>query len=257
MISLNSVFISRDEIARDIYLVNIFDPGIDFGSAKPGQFVRVKCDGVLLPRPISVYDANQGTVRLIVEKKGDGTKYLVSRKYGDIIQISAPLGNGLDLSPLNDGKQFLIIGGGIGVAPLLFAQKKLGYSADMILCYTNKQRAIINDDVIEKTNNLIFATDDGSYQIKALANEILESCLSGEKRDCYGMILACGPRLMLKAVARIAKEHGIKCQVSLEERMACSVGECKGCVVKLKDGTMATVCHDGPVFDSEEVDWDV
>lgn len=211
-----------------------------------------------MPRPISVCwsDTNEAKLCLVVEARGQATKWLIDQKSGAKLEISTPLGNGFKTIP---GKRYLVIGGGIGIPPLYSVLREIEWCADSIICFTNKEKVIMEPNFWSEESDLIVATDDGSYGRKGRADEILRAYLSYTKHH-YEAILACGPKPMLVAIAKIAKQFHIPCQVSLEERMACGIGDCKGCAVQLKTdaGTiMGTVCKDGPVFDSEEVVWNV
>lgn len=227
--------------------------------ASPGQFVRVDCSegGLILPRPISICHASRefGThkMALVVEDRGSATNWLTSQKSGKNIEISLPIGNGFDIQP---DVRHLLVGGGIGVPPLYFAKQRADKDSDSILCFSSKNKIIMEHSFSRGIGKVFIATDDGSYGIKGRADEILRTHLSGSRQNYYGAILACGPKAMLAAVAKIAREFGIPCQVSLEEYMACGVGACKGCAVQLVTG-IGTVCKDGPVFNIEEVVWDV
>lgn len=219
---------------------------------KPGQFIRVKCKGGFLPRPISVCWSNSTNkvICLVVESRGPSTEWLINLEPGEKLDISKPLGNGFNLSP---GKRYLLIGGGIGVAPL-FSVVIAHISSDSILCFKNKDNVVMDYDFVDYCRDAVVVTDDGSFGQKGRADEVLRDFLS-KPHDEYEAILTCGPKPMMAAVAKIAEEFGISCQVSLEERMACGIGACKGCSIKLRSG-MGAVCKDGPVFDSQEVIWD-
>lgn len=227
----------------------------DYPGSTPGQFIRVKCAGRLLPLPISICwvgESKKPLMSLVVEARGPGTDWLVSRRSNETIEISDPIGNGFKVLP---DKQYLIVGGGIGIPPLFYAFKQTNWSADSILCFKTVQKVILKDEFTAFQDELVIATDDGSYGLEGRADEVLYDFLSKPHPE-YEAILACGPKAMLAAVAKIAREFNIPCQVSLEEYMACGgAGACLGCAVRLKSG-MGTVCKDGPVFDAEEVIWD-
>ena len=193
---------------------------------------------------------------LVIENRGTATAWLTDQKRGKYIDISDPIGHGFDVDPQ---KYYLLFGGGIGVPPLFSAGLKMFVSPDSLLCFSSKDKIIMEKDFRSIGGDVLIATDDGSYGYKGRADAILHShlqmCIRWGSRQ-YDAILACGPKAMLAAVARIADEFGIPCYVSLEEYMACGVGACKGCAVQLSD-RMGTVCKDGPVFNSKEVVWDV
>ena len=218
---------------------------------RPGQFVQILVPGKTLRRPISVCDVEGDTIRVVFEIRGEGTEILSQTREGDSINIIAPLGRGFELDP---GKKTIFIGGGIGVPPMLYSAKQCGSNATVINGFRSKTAVILSEDFEKYCGKLIITTDDGSYGIHGFVTQPLE-----EEIGSAEMICACGPAPMLKSIARIAREHNVPCQVSLEQRMACGVGACLGCAVAVNrpDGTVfyKHVCKDGPVFNAEEVAW--
>lgn len=221
-------------------------------SAVPGQFVHIQCDGKLLRRPISVCDADGEVLRIVVDTRGEGTKWLASRKMGDELNILGPIGRGFDVS----GERILVVGGGIGVPPLLYAAKRTK-EAHAVLGFRNAGAVILMEDFAQCCASVALTTDDGSIGMHGYVDAAVRTKLGAAAFD---RVLACGPKPMLKAVARVCGELGVPLQVSLEERMACGVGACLGCACKtaMPDGGThyRHVCKDGPVFDAEEVVWD-
>ena len=221
----------------------------------PGQFVHIKCgDGLLLRRPISVCfwrgGAAGGTIRIVFEVKGEGTGWLARRPVGHSVDVLGPLGNGFQTTP----GPYLLVGGGIGAPPLYACACYTGGSSTAILGFRSKDRAILLNEFDSECIDVQIATDDGSLGYHGFVDALVRQALEKERR-CQG-VLACGPKPMLRSVARAAAEFGVPCQVSMEERMACGVGACLGCAISMKDGTVKHVCKDGPVFRAEEVDWD-
>ncbi len=218
--------------------------------AKEGQFVQVKADGFFLRRPISLGGITEDTIRIIFEIKGDGTKAIANIKEGDMIDVMGPLGHGFTVS---DQKKVILIGGGIGTPPMLPLAEDFKENATVILGFRSKEQVILKEDFEKTGAKVIICTNDGSMGEKGFVTDVLKTLID-EKPD---MIYSCGPNVMLKAVATMANENDIPCEVSLEERMACGVGACLGCACKTKshDGTSshAHVCKNGPVFDSKEV----
>lgn len=221
--------------------------------AEFGQFVHIAADGFSLRRPISIcnIDKEKGTLRIVFEVRGKGTEKISELNKGDLIDMIAPLGKGFKV--LEKGKKAICIGGGIGTPPMLAIAKEYGENATVISGFRNASIAILQEDFKAQGNNTILCTDDGSAGRKGFVTEALKECLANEKPD---IIYACGPNVMLKAVAEMARDNGVYCQVSLEERMGCGVGACLVCACKtVKDGEeyFAHVCKDGPVFSAEEV----
>ncbi len=223
-----------------------------------GQFLHIKCgDGQLLRRPISVartqWDQPEDTAALIFEVRGEGTRWLSRRKAGDELDVLGPLGNGFHVP---EKGRCLLVGGGIGVPPLMEYAESLQWSKTAVLGYRTKDKAFpaVVSRFQENCERTYLCTDDGTLGRYGFVDDQVRDILAKDKD--FTVVLACGPKPMLKSVARVAAEFGIPCQVSMEERMACGVGACLGCAIRMKDGTMKHVCKDGPVFDAEEVDWD-
>ena len=222
-----------------------------------GQFLHVACGhSRLLRRPISVAcvlaDEPENTAALIFEVKGEGTRWLANRKVGDQVDVLGPLGNGFSVE---EGGRYLLVGGGIGTPPLLGYAEAFRENAVAVLGFRSADRVILEDRYREACKEVYLCTDDGSAGRHGFVDAQVRDIL--EKDKGFTAILACGPRPMLKSVAKVAAEYGVPCQVSMEERMACGVGACLGCAIQMADGTMRHVCKDGPVFDAREVDWNV
>ena len=217
--------------------------------ANPGQFAQIRLPGHTLRRPISVcgIDKQAGTLRFVFQIRGEGTAELAQFQPGSQIEILAPLGNGFPVDPT---RRTLLVGGGIGVPPLLGVAAQLGEKAIAVLGFRNKDAVILEEDFPKVGAKTFIATDDGSYGHHGLVTDLCQD----QEFDC---VMACGPAPMLKAVQALAEERGVPCYISLEERMACGVGACLGCAIQMADGTMKHVCKDGPVFDAEEVAWNV
>ncbi|OUQ61013.1 dihydroorotate oxidase [Flavonifractor sp. An112] len=222
-----------------------------------GQFLHIACgEGLLLRRPISVCmvqeDEPQDTARVVFEVRGEGTKWLAQRQVGDKVNVLGPLGNGFTVTP-ND--RLLLVGGGIGVPPLLGQAAFTAKNSTAILGFRSADRAMLVEDYRDYCEAVYLCSDDGSLGRHGFVDAQLKDILEKDKN--FTAVLVCGPKPMLKNVAKVAAEYGVPCQVSLEERMACGVGACLGCAVQMADGTMKHVCKDGPVFDAKEVDWNV
>jgi len=233
----------------------IFDLWLDAAemasSARPGQFISMYCnDGSrLLPRPISICEINKkaACIRLVYRVVGKGTGEFSKLGPGDKIDCMGPLGNGFTL----EGKKALIIGGGIGIPPLLELAKQLDCEKNIVLGY--RSATFLVED-FEKYGNVYLSTEDGSTGIRGnVLDAIRHYGLSAD------IIYACGPVPMLKGIKDFAKENRIKAQLSLEERMACGIGACLACVCKSAETDPHTnvnnkrVCKEGPVFYADEI----
>lgn len=246
-----AVISEHKRLAEDIYSMWIDAEDIAL-SAKPGQFVSLYCkDGSkLLPRPISIceIDKQHGTVRLVYRITGKGTLEFADLKPQDAIEVMGPLGNGFTL----EGKKALLIGGGIGIPPMLELAKQLDCERQIVLGYRD---VTFLDEEFNPYGKVYIATEDGS---KGTKGNVLDAIR--DNRLNADIIFACGPTPMLRGIRAYALEKGITCQLSLEERMACGIGACLGCVCKTKDVDHhsnvknARICKDGPVFYAEEVE---
>ena len=217
----------------------------------PGQFVEVLVEGsrdVMLRRPISVHDVDEekGTITLLIQIVGNGTRKLAELKVGDRLNVVYPLGHGfsLPLSTFHFPLSTLLVGGGAGTAPLLHLSKVLkakGVHCTILLGGRTAELIPVQDD-FRPYGDLLLATDDGSLGHHGVVTT--HPAFS----EPYDMIYTCGPTPMMKAVARSAAQRGIRCEVSLENMMACGVGACLCCVTDTDEGHRC-VCKDGPVFD--------
>ena len=226
----------------------------------PGQFVHVKCDGFTLRRPISICRYDGDLLTLVFEIRGDGTEWLAKQKAGDVLDILGPLGNGFEFANDCKGKSVALVGGGIGSPPmlgLLEAVSSVGASVSVILGFKDKDHVVLESEFKKLCNDVRIATDDGSLGVKGFATHALLGLLKEKKTD---IIMVCGPKLMMKSVAAVAKENDVPCYVSLEERMGCGHGACMVCVCLTKveesdSDKYSLVCIDGPVFNADEVVW--
>ena len=219
----------------------------------PDQFVHVKCGhSRLLRRPISICDWEENLLRIVFEVRGEGTEWLSRRKAGDRLDVLGPLGRGFRMD--REGR-YLLVGGGIGVPPMLGCAKWTAERSTAVLGFRSADRAMLSEDFQKSCKEIFLCSDDGSIGRHGFVDAQVRDIL--EKDKDFTVVLACGPKPMLKNVAAVAAEFGVPCQVSMEERMACGVGACLGCAIQMADGTMQHVCKDGPVFDAGEVDWNV
>ena len=222
--------------------------------AVPGQFINIFSNdkSKLLPRPISICEINElkNTLRVVFRVVGEGTTEFSELQAGDTVEILGPLGNGFPL----EGEKAIVVGGGIGVPPMLELAKQLKGSVTAVMGYRNDD-LFLAYEFIDAAADVIIATDDGSVGVHGTVVDAMK-----ENELTADVIYACGPKPMLRGVAQYALEKGIKCYVSMEERMACGVGACLGCVCQSKEVDDHShvknkrVCKDGPVFLSTEVE---
>lgn len=257
-INVKSKVILNQEIGKDIFFMSIQSPEIA-SMALPGQFINVKCSNGLdafLRRPISICDVNatQGTVNIVYQVRGKGTLLLSGFQENDEIDILGPLGYG-SFSTDKSYKRVAVVGGGIGIFPLLFLAKKSTAKVDGFLGYRSKDFVVLEALFAQTCDTLTVTTDDGSYGLNGLVTAPLEKAMEDRSYDC---IYACGPMPMIKAVAHICRQKEIQCEVSLEQRMGCGIGACLVCVCETKaddpEGWKHShVCTDGPVFNGADI----
>lgn len=266
-----AMIISNQQVSPGYFRMRMAAPP-ELRESKPGQFIMVKVrDAIdpLLRRPFGIFDigpfqseypggGEQTYLEILYRVVGKGTETLSTFHHGDHLDILAPLGEGFTLGSQRDEK--ILVGGGIGLAPLYYLARELvkssrvrlfvgGRTKDDILCITEFERLGVETYV---------ATDDGTLGANGLVTEVMERHLLEEQKS--KSIFACGPMPMLKAVAEIARRTGTPCQVSLEAYMACGVGACLGCVVKGEGHSDETpdyrcVCKEGPVFEYKDLMW--
>jgi dihydroorotate dehydrogenase electron transfer subunit len=223
----------------------------------PGNFVQVLVEGspaTFLRRPFSIHSADHArkTFRLLVQIKGEGTRRLSLLKTGDDLNVIFPLGNCFSLP---QGKRVLLVGGGCGVAPLLFLAQFLKQNQvhPVILTGWRSKSDIFEQEEYKKYGEVLVTTEDGSEGEKGLVTD--HSILQKEKLS-FDRIYCCGPDPMMKAVSKIAAMHGIECEVSLENTMACGFGVCLCCITPTVRGN-ERVCIEGPVFNTKDLTWEV
>ena len=252
----NLTVVSQEEIGKDIFSLWLqTDQMAQY--ARPGQFLSLYTGnaGKLLPRPISICEIDKETsrIRLVyrVTGKNTGTEAFSKMQPGDKIEALGPLGNGFPLEEA-EGKKVFLIGGGIGIPPMLETAKQLNAQKTAVLGY--RDELFLNEE-FAKYADVYVATEDGSSETKGnVLNAIQEKTLEAD------VIFACGPTPMLRALKEYAAANHITCWISMEERMACGIGACLACVCKSKDIDAHSqvhnkrVCKDGPVFLSTEVE---
>ena len=265
------------QFEADQYIITLESKEIA-DSTRPGQFVHLSVSGMLaMRRPISVMsvDADNGTFDLLYKIVGEGTKQLADRKIGDVLSVIGPIGNGFELT---DRKIPLLIGGGVGMPPMIAIAQKIKdnayYNPYVILGSEVPFPFEASQSSLSGFNSSSFYTMplleewrvpcglaslqdyEGVYKgyVTDLAREYLDSLSSSDLKEVE--VFTCGPNPMLEAVSKLSNEYNLPCQASLEEYMACAVGGCAGCVVEVatENGpAMKRVCVDGPVFDAKTV----
>ena len=222
----------------------------------PGQFVEIRIDNskdAFLRRPISLYDVDEEKqlIYLLIQEVGKGTRKLAGLKVGDKLNLIYPLGNSFSL-PEKKGK-VLLVGGGVGVAPLLFLARfleKNNVEAEFLLGFRNRELLVDLTD-FEKFGRVYLSTDDGTA---GETGTVMDHSILKTSSFTYVKIYTCGPQVMMKAVGKFAETHGIDCEASLENTMACGFGACLCCIQKTVKGNLR-VCSEGPVFDTKELVW--
>lgn len=247
----DAIIIRQEEIATDIYSMWLHTEEIA-RLAKPGQFVTLYCreGSRLLPRPISICEVDRGdcAIRLVYRIAGKGTAEFSDYHTGEQLRVMGPLGNGYP----KKSRKALLLGGGIGIPPLLQLAKELDCEKQIVLGFRDECFLV---EEFEACGRVYIATEDGSRGTKGTVLDVVE-----EKSLDAEIIYACGPMPMLRAVKQFAVVHGIQTWISLEERMACGVGACLGCVCKSTKKDAHThvnnkrICTEGPVFRAREVD---
>ena len=216
-----------------------------------GQFVNVRvdgCDKAYLRRPISIHDVDyqNNTIDLLIQEKHEGTTKLCALTVGATVNVVLPLGNGFTMPDKDDN--VLLVGGGIGIAPMLYFAKKIDSEVNFLLGGRTRDDLMLLDR-FRNEGDVSITTNDGSMGEKGFVTE--HSLWNTMK---INKIYACGPMPMMKAVAKQARERGIWCEVSLENQMACGIGACLCCVENTKEGNLC-VCKEGPVFNIERLLW--
>ncbi len=223
----------------------------------PGQFVEIQVDGsktTFLRRPISINDVDRedNTLHLLIACIGDGTRQLGTLSVGVKVNIMLPLGNGFTM-PESSDKKHLLVGGGVGVAPLMYLGRKIkemGGEPTFLLGARSKKDLLLIDE-FKEIGRVFITTEDGTEGEKGFVTN--HSVLSNETFD---MISTCGPKPMMMAVARFAAKAGVECEVSLENKMACGVGACLCCVEDTLNGHVC-VCKEGPVINIKKLKWQI
>ncbi len=228
-------------------------------TAKPGQFVMISTapgKDPYLRRPFSIHQTtSNGRIQILFKVTGRGTGLLAHCKEGEKLSIFGPLGHGFDIQL---AKTACLIGGGMGIAPMLFLAKRIcrlkkDTSSDLMIMGGKERKEIepLMADFQQLSMKVIAVTDDGSYGQEGFVTDVLKTIELPPECTVY----ACGPEAMMAGVNEICRKNNIECQVSVESVMACGMGACLGCNIPSKDGKYVHVCSEGPVFNAEELVW--
>ena len=227
-------------IAENVWKMVLEDPALE--EQKPGQFINIRLDGLYLRRPISVCESDPGVLTIVYKAVGTGTEQMSRIRAGKRLDVLTGLGNGYDLSKAGDKP--LLLGGGVGVPPLILLARKLreqGKHVTAVLGFNTKSEVFGEHDLWLNDCKVIVATADGSYGVKGFVTDAMP--------EEYSYFYTCGPEPMLKAVYKATKTSG---QFSFEERMGCGFGACMGCSCKTITG-YKRICREGPVLEKEEI----
>ena len=244
MKTFNVEILANEAVAENIFRLTVNAPELA-AQAKAGQFVHVKIsDEFTLRRPFGVASTAGGKVKIFYRLVGRGTEALSRRRAGERLNILGALGNGY--TP-REGK-ILLVGGGMGLAPLLCAAEQ--FSSDVLMGGRNAGEVDFwQTEFNPYVEEIFLTTDDGSVGKYGFVTDALPDVLAKKN---YAAVLTCGPEIMMRGVAKLAAEKNIPCEVSFEKRMACGLGACLSCSIDTVNGRRK-VCKDGPIFDAKEV----
>lgn len=254
--------LQHEQIATHVFKLTLSSANIS-QEAKPGQFVNVRVSNnydPFLRRPFSIHRRikKDNAFQLLYEVVGRGTEILSQAKAGDELNLLGPLGNGFSLP--SDKPIIILVGGGMGIAPLVCLAEKIKGLGNrekgkliVLIGANTKSKLYCEKDFERIVDEVIVSTDDGSCGKEGFVSNLLHLQLAACDLQ-LAAVFACGPRAMLEAVASLARKGKIPCQVSMEAKMACGMGTCLGCVIKTKNG-YKKVCSDGPVFDAQDIIW--
>lgn len=239
-------------------LLKLTDEKAPLPDMRPGQFAQLRVDGsptTFLRRPISIHfvDRELNEIWFLVQLVGDGTRQLGKLQVGDTLNVVLPLGNGFTL-PQSADERILLVGGGVGCAPLLgmgCALSQMGCRPTFLIGARSKSD-LLQLPLFEQYGDVYVTTEDGSYGEKGFVTQ--HSLLQKEK---FTRIATCGPKPMMVSVARYARQTGTPCEVSLENKMACGVGACLCCVEDTAEHGHVCVCTEGPVFNIDDLKWQI
>lgn len=231
-------------LAENVFLLE-FEANIE--NINPGNFISILCENKTLRRPFSIAGVNEGKIQIIYKIKGDGTAYMSKLRKNDRISIIGPLGNCFNIN----NKKSLLIGAGVGIAPIKFLAEKLNKNNIEHKILAGMQSMII----LNLATNIKIYTDDGSSDNKGSIIDNLEQDITEYNPE---IIYTCGPKIVMKKAVEIAKKYNIPIETALERDFACGTGVCMGCVVEIMVNDTPInkrICKDGPIFDGRTVLW--
>jgi dihydroorotate dehydrogenase electron transfer subunit len=261
-----ATIISNEKLGPRLYLMKLISPQIAKGIL-PGQFVHMQIPGMpdhILRRPFSIFSANAqaGACEILYQVVGAGSNHMTTLTEGVTCELIGPVGR--PWQPAVDCKRALIVGGGVGAAPLYMLTEQLcksGVNVTVILGAANAESLVCKpkyDELVTHSPNLklVFATDNGSFGIKGFCTVPAQEEISAaaDAGNQFDYLAVCGPEPLMRAVSQISAQAGIPTQVSMEKRMACGIGACLSCIVETTAGRKRA-CVDGPIFDASEVVW--
>ncbi|MCU0594690.1 MAG: dihydroorotate dehydrogenase electron transfer subunit [Desulfobacterota bacterium] len=259
MFELLTEIVSNGRLTHDTWLMALRSAKIA-QAAKPGQFVMIRVRSGLDPllrRPFSICGVKEDLFLVLYRVVGKGTGLMTELRQGERVWVLGPLGKSFALP--DERVSRLLVGGGIGIAPLVFlAQGRQNQDLTLMTGFRSAKDIIPPREITGEERGFAVATDDGTKGHCGPVTDLLDAAL---RKNAEGrMVYACGPKPMLKRVAEIARTLKVPCQVSLEARMACGLGACQGCAVKASAASGRSywyVCKEGPVFDAEAIDWEL
>lgn len=267
LVNIEAPVLNNEAVYERLSIMTLKAPSLADRLA-PGQFVHMRIPGMpdhVLRRPFSIYawDESKGTVDILYQVVGFGSNHMRSLVAGDSVEVIGPIGNGWYTTQQGElPRRALLVGGGVGAAPLFewcHALIDAGSAVDVVLGAQTKDALVARERYRELLGSEPFcSTDDGSYGYAGFATGLVEQRLEyGCSCDgaAYDYVAVCGPAPLMRIVSGIVVDKGIRCEVSLERRMACGIGACLSCVCDTKTLGRKRVCVDGPVFDAREVMW--
>ena len=236
------------QLSDDTYLISLNCREVA-QKALPGQFISILCENLILRRPFSIANVDNDIVQIIYKIKGEGTQYISKLKTGNNLNIIGPLGKGFNITNNNS----LLIGGGVGIAPVMYLSKVLEEKRIPYHLLAGF-RSMIDIPGLNKEKTSI-VTEDGSSELSGIINNHLEEFINRYKPE---KIYACGPEPVLKFIVNMTDKYNLEAEVALEKKFACGIGVCMGCTIQITENNEIKnrqICKDGPVFDGKSVVW--